>query len=543
LSSAGYSEPGDGIVNQGTINVGSSAAGADLQINPHNFTNAGVINATSGSTLIIDPTNFTNSGTITAAAGSTLELEASTTGSTFSNTGTISATAATVDFESFGTFSNTGTLNITDSTVYLYGSYSASQLAPLANEGNTLYLEGALTNTGSTLTVGTGQGFTSMVLASGGSVVGGTIVDRGSGISFSGGVLSGVTYEGAMSLRADYSSAYIAKGLTLTGVSGSGAGLLNLTGYDCNLYVEGNQTLSNATVTLGGTTGSQYYDWIYNDDTDGSGSVLTLGSNLVVDVVSTLSYDYLGSAGYNETGDGIVNQGTINVGSSAGGAYLQIDAHNFNNQGTINVTNGSTLYIDPTTLTDSGILNVSAGNVLVTVADTGGGTANISGTSQITYDAASNENVTFAAGSTGELVLLDSAAYSGHVSGFTGSGTGAPATSDKLDLRDINFAAAGFKTGYANNVLTVSDGTHTANIDMSGSYSLANFHFASDGSGGTLVTDPPTVNNAGAPLDAQVALLRQAMAASFPQSHEGACGLPWVSTPEYRHELLVSHAA
>jgi hypothetical protein len=41
-------------------------------------------------------------------------------------------------------------------------------------------------------------------------------------------------------------------------------------------------------------------------------------------------------------------------------------------------------------------------------------------------------------------------------------------------------------------VLTVTDGTHTANIDFVGSYTLANFHFASDGSGGSLVTDPPS---------------------------------------------------
>jgi hypothetical protein len=41
-------------------------------------------------------------------------------------------------------------------------------------------------------------------------------------------------------------------------------------------------------------------------------------------------------------------------------------------------------------------------------------------------------------------------------------------------------------------VLTVTDGTHTANINIVGTYTLANFHFASDGSGGTLITDPQT---------------------------------------------------
>ena len=51
--------------------------------------------------------------------------------------------------------------------------------------------------------------------------------------------------------------------------------------------------------------------------------------------------------------------------------------------------------------------------------------------------------------------------------------------------------SAKFAKSYANNVLTVTDETHTANINMVGSYTLASFHFASDGSGGTLVTDPP----------------------------------------------------
>src|SRR5262249_46489501 len=41
--------------------------------------------------------------------------------------------------------------------------------------------------------------------------------------------------------------------------------------------------------------------------------------------------------------------------------------------------------------------------------------------------------------------------------------------------------------------LTISDGTNTANLNFTGSYTLANFKFSSDGSGGTLIIDPPTV--------------------------------------------------
>jgi hypothetical protein len=59
----------------------------------------------------------------------------------------------------------------------------------------------------------------------------------------------------------------------------------------------------------------------------------------------------------DRTGDGITNQGTINVDSVNAASLIQIDPYNFTNQGTINVTNGSTLYISPTnSVIDSGVL-------------------------------------------------------------------------------------------------------------------------------------------------------------------------------------------
>jgi hypothetical protein len=85
--------------------------------------------------------------------------------------------------------------------------------------------------------------------------------------------------------------------------------------------------------------------------------------------------------------------------------------------------------------------------------------------------------------------LLNSLAFTGTVSGFTGTGAGNAATSDKIDLKDINFSTA--SESYLNNVLTVTDGTHTANINFVGSYVLANFHLLNDGSAKTLVVDPP----------------------------------------------------
>jgi hypothetical protein len=65
-----------------------------------------------------------------------------------------------------------------------------------------------------------------------------------------------------------------------------------------------------------------------------------------------------------------------------------------------------------------------------------------------------------------------------------------------LDLADIAFGGT-TTLGYTPNntntggMLSVSDGTHTANLAFLGNYMAANFAIAGDGHGGTLVTDGP----------------------------------------------------
>jgi hypothetical protein len=106
----------------------------------------------------------------------------------------------------------------------------------------------------------------------------------------------------------------------------------------------------------------------------------------------------------------------------------------------------------------------------------------------IVIDTASNQIVTFTSG-TGELVLSDPAGFSGQIVGFTGTAPNA-AHSDTIDLVNINYDSPGFTETYnsATGLLTVADGTHTASITFD------NFNgtldFASDGDGGTLITDP-----------------------------------------------------
>src|SRR5208282_5415740 len=109
--------------------------------------------------------------------------------------------------------------------------------------------------------------------------------------------------------------------------------------------------------------------------------------------------------------------------------------------------------------------------------------------------AADSASVTFG-GSTGTLILDEPSTFSGEIFNFTGNGslTG----SDQIDLKGINYNSV--HDSYANGVLTVTDGTNTVKLDFNGSYTLANFDFASDGSGGTIVYDPPVpTSNALAP--------------------------------------------
>jgi hypothetical protein len=105
--------------------------------------------------------------------------------------------------------------------------------------------------------------------------------------------------------------------------------------------------------------------------------------------------------------------------------------------------------------------------------------------------------VSFAA-ATGTLKIDNSASFGGTIAGQLASG-------DVIDLADVT-AGANATIAYSGNkspgTLTVSDGTHTANIALLGNYSLSSFVASSDGHGGTSIVDPPLMASslpAGAP--------------------------------------------
>jgi hypothetical protein len=127
-------------------------------------------------------------------------------------------------------------------------------------------------------------------------------------------------------------------------------------------------------------------------------------------------------------------------------------------------------------------------------------TAAIAAGGSLTISAASNETVNFT-GSTGALVLDQPGNFTGHISGFTGTAPDA-AHSDTIDLAGINYDSAHFAETYnaSTGVLSVTDGTDSAQLNFDNFN--ATLDFASDGKGGTLITDPPATASSGASTEA-----------------------------------------
>jgi len=119
-----------------------------------------------------------------------------------------------------------------------------------------------------------------------------------------------------------------------------------------------------------------------------------------------------------------------------------------------------------------------------------GGNYTITGNSELELFGPSTASVGFAASSTGTLKLDDSQQFSGTVAGLT--------TVNALDLADINFATVQtpvFSGDPTHGTLTVNDGSHIANIALSGDYTLATWTPSDDGRGGTNLVDPPMTSN------------------------------------------------
>ena len=297
----------------------------------------------SGTTITISGGTY-SVGVLQMAAGTTLAL----------TNGASLTLYPPGDFSDLTTLSGTITVDATSTLAFAQG-WTTAQLGSIqAASGATLWFQGSLDNTGATLSVGAG------------------VVLRGA--------INAGTIEGAINLAAS-ASLTLEGGPTLTGAGGSGAGVINDTANGSTLRLQDTEALANTTINIGDATNT---DTLTQYDSDGSGHVVTLGSDVTVNV----SY-FANFAGSSYTGDALVNQGKINDTGASG--YLQISTPTFTNAGTINVANGDTLlFINNSALTNTGTINVDGTSTIqfqgLTTAQLGtlnassGATVNFAGT-------------------------------------------------------------------------------------------------------------------------------------------------------------------
>ncbi len=391
-------------------------------------------------------------------------------------------------FAAANTLTNAGAIDLSAGTLTLAGLVNTGSLAG----AGAVIGAGPLINQVGGVIDGAGPGV--LTLSSPGAVItnvgaleataGGALVIQGATIASAGGTVvagagSTVTFQASMVTGGAFDAAStgmitIGDGSTATidsVTSDAGTILLNSTGSTTSLIFETSASLSG-------------------------GGVLALGANANNFVKGTKASIVLTNVDDTIEGSGKLGDNKMTLINQAGGVIdanasvaltIGTGLNTIANAGLIEATNEGKATVT-SAVANTGVLEANDGTLTLAAAVTGAGSAVIAdGVLMFASKVASiGQNVAFT-GTTGKLVLADSAGYTGQVSGFSHKGK------TSLDLRDIAFTGPGqasFTGTATSGVLTVTDGAHTAHITLIGNYTNAAFVTSSDGAGGVLVVDP-----------------------------------------------------
>ena len=336
-------------------------------------------------------------------------------------------------------------------TVTLNGgeTAAASSLAITAT-GADVVLNGTLDITKTfTATAGT--------LSVGGTIDGGIFGSNGTTVTFTGGTLENLQYRGTIDLSENYASVSLAGTDTFAGTGGAGVGTINLTGYQSTLSADGYETFTNETINFGNSTGGTAF--LNSVDTNGQGGILTLGTGLTL--VHAGTHASLSDSG--NAYDAIYNDGKITA-ALAGGTFT-IAGNDFENDGTITVSNGDIFNIDSTQSVNTKTLSVSSATLGITGAfvNTGSTTAT-SSVLNFNTSLTGTELTAIVAGGGNTLNLAGTLDEQG---GTLSVGTGAKITSLALS-GDILNATINTTAG----AFTVSNGATLDNDTFNGTISV-----------------------------------------------------------------------
>jgi hypothetical protein len=251
-------------------------------------------------------------------------------------------------------------------------------------------------------------------------------------------------------------------------------------------------TINNSgTIEIDSTSGQSELELIEHGITLQGGGQVTLSDSTqnilcgtAPDVTLTNVDNTISGAGQLGAGQmTLVNEGTI---AATGANALLIDTgpNLVFNSGTLEATGSGGLMVMGA-VENTGTLWADGGKVTVDGAVTGNGNALISGSGVLEFGGASSANTTFAADSSGTLKLDDVLDFTGTIRGFN--------EHDRLDIGDIQYNG-NISIQYSANAagtggtLTISDGTHTANVTLAGEYDASGFQVSGDGGAGSLIT-------------------------------------------------------
>jgi hypothetical protein len=160
-----------------------------------------------------------------------------------------------------------------------------------------------------------------------------------------------------------------------------------------------------------------------------------------------------------------------------------------NNAGTLEASTGATLDIDSAMYNSQYLIANSGSTVDAQDAVYGSGLSIIRGNGSIEFGAESDNDVRYAQGSGGQLILDDSANFYGNIYQM--------AVGDSVDLRDFAYNSADPSAmklagdsagGILDAQAQFTNGTSlSSNLYLEGNYTSATYSFKSDGHGGTTI--------------------------------------------------------
>jgi hypothetical protein len=153
--------------------------------------------------------------------------------------------------------------------------------------------------------------------------------------------------------------------------------------------------------------------------------------------------------------------------------------------GTLAVNVAGTVYLLKTTTPVAGALTAQSdghGGSLLSITPPAGGSGSQGGNAPAVV-AVPQSGVLLWAASTGDIFTGTAAHMEGaHVSNWSAA--------DSVDITDISSTGASLSVTHASGLtlITVSNGSHSTSFNLAGTFTIGNFHLASDGTGGSILT-------------------------------------------------------